>query len=401
MANHTILLIDYEPKSIEKVRRPLTGFGYSVEVATDGIAGLEAFHRLKPDLVMIEAMIPKKHGFEVCQEIKKSPQGKRTPIIITTSVYKGRKYRNQAFHIHGCDEYLEKPLEEEQILSVCRRMLGDTDEVGDADLRPMPTPDELDPVVEPDPAYHHADHQAAAPPDLAPAPTLDDDELEILARLDSILPGSGSSSSAPAPKPAAMPAPPAPSAPPAPAASTMGGNSQAHSSRTMTASAVATPADEPAQNPYATSFLSSGQSSDLANAPAHGAVMGSEPMITVEEVEAEPMDESQVVSFESRKSKKKDKKAKKEAASNPSMASIPSPIPSGGGSAASAQMPMAAASVDIVGAPAPSELDALLAETPPSSRPWWISVGLAVVLIGAAVVLMYIYLGGLFTSPGR
>src|SRR4030095_14342440 len=48
------------------------------------IDGVEAFTRLNPDMVLVEAMIPKKHGFEVCQELKRTPHGRRTPIIITT-----------------------------------------------------------------------------------------------------------------------------------------------------------------------------------------------------------------------------------------------------------------------------------------------------------------------------
>ena len=125
MANHTILLIDYEPRSIELVRKPLAALGYAVEVATDGLTGIEAFNRLAPDLVLIEAMIPKKHGFEVCQELKKTPLGKRTPILITTGVYKGRKYRTQALHIYGCDEYVEKPIAEEQLIGLVQRFLGE------------------------------------------------------------------------------------------------------------------------------------------------------------------------------------------------------------------------------------------------------------------------------------
>ena len=130
MPDYTILLIDYEPRSLERSRRPLAAAGYRVEVARDGLAGMEAFERIKPDLVLVEAMIPKKHGFEVCQDLKKTPQGKRTPILITTAVYKGRKYRSQALHLYGCDEYLEKPLPEEQLVTICARFLGDEDIAG-------------------------------------------------------------------------------------------------------------------------------------------------------------------------------------------------------------------------------------------------------------------------------
>src|SRR5262245_56740301 len=124
MANYTVLLIDYEPRSIERFRDPLVGAGYTVEIATDGVSGIEAFHRLNPDMVLVEAMIPKKHGFEVCQELKRTPHGRGTPVLITTGVYKGRKYRTQALHIYGCDEYIEKPIAPEQLLEIVGRFLG-------------------------------------------------------------------------------------------------------------------------------------------------------------------------------------------------------------------------------------------------------------------------------------
>lgn len=167
MAEYTILLIDYEPRSIERTRRPLLDAGYRVVLATDGISAIEAFHRLRPGLVLVEAMIPKKHGFEVCQELKKTPLGKKTPILITTSVYKGRKYRNQALHLYGCDDYLEKPLPDDQLVAICAKFLGDPNP-GRAPLKATPEPTE--------------DAGAA--------------ELEIMARLDAILPGSAPSGDA-------------------------------------------------------------------------------------------------------------------------------------------------------------------------------------------------------------
>src|SRR5580765_1824137 len=124
MAQYTILLIDYEPRSIERFREPLVGAGYGIEIATDGVSGIEAFHRLSPDMVLVEAMIPKKHGFEVCQELKRTPHGRKTPVLITTGVYKGRKYRTQALHIYGCDEYIEKPIAPEQLLKIVGKFFG-------------------------------------------------------------------------------------------------------------------------------------------------------------------------------------------------------------------------------------------------------------------------------------
>ena len=116
MPDYTILLIDYDPDSAERLRRPLARAGYRVEIATDGLAGISRFDELSPDLTLIEAMIPKKHGFEVCKELKQTPHGQRSAVWILTSVYKGRKYRTQAFFHYKCDEYLEKPIREDELL---------------------------------------------------------------------------------------------------------------------------------------------------------------------------------------------------------------------------------------------------------------------------------------------
>jgi CheY-like chemotaxis protein len=124
MRHYTILLIDYEPRSIERTRRPLADAGFVVYVATDGVTGLASFLEKEPDLVILEAMLPKKHGFEVCQEMKRTAHGKRTPVFVQTAVYKGRKYRSQAMHIYGADEYLEKPYTEEFLIETVRTRLA-------------------------------------------------------------------------------------------------------------------------------------------------------------------------------------------------------------------------------------------------------------------------------------
>ena len=77
-----ILVVDYDPKALKKLEDLFCESGYEVETAKDGVAALAAFRRSKPDVILLEAMIPRKHGFEVCQEIKKTPEGKSVPVII-------------------------------------------------------------------------------------------------------------------------------------------------------------------------------------------------------------------------------------------------------------------------------------------------------------------------------
>ncbi len=189
MSNYRILLLDYEPRSIAQTKLPLEAGGFEVEVVTDGLAGIEAFNRLHPDLVLIEAMLPKKHGFEVCQEIKRTPEGKRTPIVITTGVYRGRKYRSQALHIHGCDEYLEKPFASDLLISLCTRFLTGgkaTVPTESAALDSASASEALSGIAE------VVDQMAARtdpPHSYAASIVADLTEEEIIARLDALLPG--------------------------------------------------------------------------------------------------------------------------------------------------------------------------------------------------------------------
>jgi DNA-binding response OmpR family regulator len=117
MPDYTILLIDYDPVSADRLRRPLMRAGYRVEIACDGLDGISRFHEITPHLTLIEAMIPKMHGFDVCQALKKTPHGQRSAVWILTSVYKGQKYRTQAFLHYKCDEYLEKPIGEDELVA--------------------------------------------------------------------------------------------------------------------------------------------------------------------------------------------------------------------------------------------------------------------------------------------
>jgi DNA-binding response OmpR family regulator len=123
MPDYKILVVDYEPRGLQQLREPLEKAGYTIRVAKDGLRAIEIFNETQPDLTVLEAMLPKKHGFEVCQEIKKTPHGTTTPVIIVTSVYKGRRYRTQALHHYGCDEYLEKPVPPDVLLETVRRLL--------------------------------------------------------------------------------------------------------------------------------------------------------------------------------------------------------------------------------------------------------------------------------------
>jgi len=208
MADYTILIIDYEPRSIERLRAPLERAGYGIEVAKDGKAGILKFHEIEPAAVIIEAMLPKRHGFEVCQELKQTPHGSRCPVLIATSVYSGRRYRHQAMHLYSCDAYLEKPLTDEDLLSTIETSLQEyaaarsaaevdtkvdtavTMQIDTTNLG-IEEPAESKPVTEANPDTSNGSPQPTA----EASADAGDSDFDILERLDSLLTDDPSKSS--------------------------------------------------------------------------------------------------------------------------------------------------------------------------------------------------------------
>lgn len=123
MAGEKILLVEYDPRAMKETKEILMKAGFIVIEAADGLAALATFEESRPHLILMSPMLPKLHGFDVCQKIKTSAVGKSVPVVIITDVYKGRKYRMDALHIYKADEYIEKPIADEELIKILRNML--------------------------------------------------------------------------------------------------------------------------------------------------------------------------------------------------------------------------------------------------------------------------------------
>lgn len=106
----TILVIDYDQASLATLKTTLSREGFNVVTAGDGQVGWEMYKSEEPDLVLMEAMLSKIHGFELCDRITKDP-ARKVPVFIMTGVYKDRVYRTEALRTYGASEYFEKPLD--------------------------------------------------------------------------------------------------------------------------------------------------------------------------------------------------------------------------------------------------------------------------------------------------
>jgi len=80
-----ILLVEDEEIMIDLLQRKLTREGYEISVARDGIEGLEKMRKIKPDLVLLDIIMPNMGGFEVMEEMAKEKELKEIPVIIISN----------------------------------------------------------------------------------------------------------------------------------------------------------------------------------------------------------------------------------------------------------------------------------------------------------------------------
>jgi len=127
MAQKKILIVDFDIKSLESLAELFENHNIQIVKARDGATAYEKFQSEKPDLVILEAMLPKLHGFDLTQKIVKESKGS-VPVIIVTGVYKGHQYRNEAMRNFGASGYFEKPLDTKKLLNdVLSRIQDESD----------------------------------------------------------------------------------------------------------------------------------------------------------------------------------------------------------------------------------------------------------------------------------
>ena len=124
-ARPLVLVVDDEPEIRQLVERMLSSHGYQVALAIDGQEALDQAEALLPDLVLLDAMLPKVHGFDACRRIKAGPRTRRIPVIMMTAIYKGWRFAQDARESYGASDYVEKPFRMEDLLQRMDRALRD------------------------------------------------------------------------------------------------------------------------------------------------------------------------------------------------------------------------------------------------------------------------------------
>jgi len=118
MANEKILVVDDDANICELLRLYLTKEGYQVTVANDGEEGLEKFNAVKPDMVLLDVMMPRMDGFEVCRRIRKAGN---TPVMMLTA--KGETFDKVLGLELGADDYMVKPFDAKEVVARIKAVL--------------------------------------------------------------------------------------------------------------------------------------------------------------------------------------------------------------------------------------------------------------------------------------
>lgn len=127
MTEKNILIIDDEFPMRYLIEHQLKREGFKVTLAKDGPDGLTAVSKHKPDLVVLDVMMPGMDGFEVCQQIKNTPETSQIPVIFLTAS-EIKEYKTRAFAV-GADDYLTKPFLAEELLAHISAVLKRTERV--------------------------------------------------------------------------------------------------------------------------------------------------------------------------------------------------------------------------------------------------------------------------------
>jgi DNA-binding response OmpR family regulator len=116
-----ILIADDEPNIVISLEFLMKREGYEIRVAQNGDDALAMVKEFRPDLVLLDVMLPRKNGFEVCQQIRADPEHASTRIVMLTA--KGRDTEVAKGLALGADAYITKPFATKALVTQVKQLL--------------------------------------------------------------------------------------------------------------------------------------------------------------------------------------------------------------------------------------------------------------------------------------
>lgn len=122
MAGKRILVVDDEKELVKAIQIRLTASNYEVLVAYDGVEGLEKAQKEKPDLILLDILMPNMDGFETLAKLRENDQTKSIPVLMLTA--KSQLEDVTKAHSLGALDYIVKPFDYISMLTKIRKALG-------------------------------------------------------------------------------------------------------------------------------------------------------------------------------------------------------------------------------------------------------------------------------------
>lgn len=116
-----VLLVDDNQQNLELILAYLDDLGCRTVTATDGLEAMQKVESEKPDLVLLDVMMPRMSGFEVCQKIKSDPASRDTAVIMVTALNEVPDYERAVES--GTDDFLSKPVNKIELLTRVKSLL--------------------------------------------------------------------------------------------------------------------------------------------------------------------------------------------------------------------------------------------------------------------------------------
>jgi DNA-binding response OmpR family regulator len=116
-----VLIADDEPNIVVSLEFLMQQAGYETRAVSDGEAALRACREFRPHLVLLDIMLPRRNGFEVCQMIRESPELRAVKIVMLTA--KGRETEIARGMAAGADAYVTKPFATQDLVKTVQRLL--------------------------------------------------------------------------------------------------------------------------------------------------------------------------------------------------------------------------------------------------------------------------------------
>jgi CheY-like chemotaxis protein len=121
-----ILVVDDDPDLVETVSMMLESKGCEVGMAYDGVEGEESVKQRRPDLIILDVMMPRKDGYALCSELKSDPKTRDIPIVLLTAVGEAvpsTRYSHADGMATEADDYIPKPIDTDGLWKIVTNLL--------------------------------------------------------------------------------------------------------------------------------------------------------------------------------------------------------------------------------------------------------------------------------------